>query len=98
MAVFSNLLIDSRSDAFLQATNLALYFKDKKSQGLAFKLLTIFLTKACQPQLVEQVFTAQIYWHANVNFQSCIEKIKMKCIDYLNSDTDQYDIGFKKNP
>ena len=74
---FSKLLIDSPSDAFLQAAELALCFKDKKSQGLAFKLLAIFLTKASQPQLVTQVFTAQTYWHANVNFQSCIEKMSL---------------------
>lgn len=74
---FSTMLVDSRSDAFLQAASLALCFKDKKSQGLAFKLLAIFLTKACQPQLVAQVFTAQKYWRANVNFQSCIEKISL---------------------
>lgn len=74
---FVRLLIDHRSDAFLQAASLASCFKDKKSQALAFKMLAIFLTKASQPKLVELVFTAQKYWHANVNFQSCLEKISL---------------------
>lgn len=74
---FVKLLIHQRSDAFLQVSNLALCFKDKKSQALAFKLLAIFLTKASQPKLVALVFTAQKYWQANVNFQSCLEKMSL---------------------
>lgn len=74
---FVKLLMNHRSDAFLQVASLAQCFKDKKSQELAFKMLAICLVKAAQPKLVELVFTAQKYWQANVNFQSCLEKISL---------------------
>src|SRR5574340_669695 len=63
------------SEAFLQVTQLASFFKDKKAQGLAFKILAICLVKKRQAKRVEQVFVAQKYWQSNVNFQSCLEKI-----------------------
>lgn len=72
---FVMLLSSDASEAFLQVTQLASFFKDKKAQGLAFKILAICLVKKRQANRVEQVFVAQKYWQSNVNFQSCLEKI-----------------------
>ena len=72
---FVMLLSSDASEAFLQVTQLASFFKDKKAQGLAFKILAICLVKKRQAKRVEQVFVAQKYWQSNVNFQSCLEKI-----------------------
>ena len=54
---------------------LAPLFKDKRLQGLAFNILAIFFVKRRQPKWAQNVFTAQKYWRANVNFQASIEKI-----------------------
>ncbi|GAX46978.1 DNA polymerase III subunit delta' [Pseudolactococcus reticulitermitis] len=71
-ALASNVNID---EAMLQIIQLAPLFKDKKMQGLAFNILAILFVKNRQPQWAQNVFTAQKYWRANVNFQASLEKI-----------------------
>ncbi|MDR1606068.1 MAG: DNA polymerase III subunit delta' [Streptococcaceae bacterium] len=72
---FAKALTGQADDAFLQIMQLVPLFKDKKSQGLAFQLLTILLVKQRQAKLAQNVFIAQRYWRSNVNFQASLEKI-----------------------
>ena len=72
---FTQTLANSADEALLQIMQLAPLFKDKKMQGLAFNILAIFFVKRRQANWAQNVFTAQKYWRANVNFQASLEKI-----------------------
>ena len=72
---FTKTLASDADEALLQIMQLAPLFKDKRLQGLAFNILAIFFVKRRQPKWAQNVFTAQKYWRANVNFQASIEKI-----------------------
>ena len=72
---FTQTLANSADEALLQIMQLAPLFKDKKMQGLAFNILAIFFVKRRQANWEQNVFTAQKYWRANVNFQASLEKI-----------------------
>lgn len=72
---FTKALASNADDALLQIMQLAPLFKDKRLQGLSFNILAIFFVKRRQPKWAQNVFTAQKYWRANVNFQASLEKI-----------------------
>ncbi len=72
---FTKTLGHSADEALLEIVQLAPLFKDKKMQGLAFNILAICFVKRRQPKWAQNVFTAQQYWRANVNFQASLEKI-----------------------
>lgn len=72
---FTKTLEKNSDEAILQVPILITAFKDKKLQGLAFKILAIYFVKHRQAIWAQNTFKAQRYWQANVNFQASLEKL-----------------------
>lgn len=74
---FLTLLLNSQEPLLLEVARLAVLFKEKSEQELAFKLMTLLLAEKLPSQsalfYLERLYLVQQMWKSNVSFQNVLE-------------------------